>query len=208
MAQPTAGISALVRRLRRGQAAQQATASSTLNEMLLSAGRPDQFDALAASMAAAGAIPPLVQMARTSRNDTLIHNAVTLLGNLAFGNPQCADAITAAAGVEALVQLMRSGSVDYQSRAAVALVNMLTASPDATTAALDAAGALAVAIQRLRSSDAPLRWRASILLGGLALESQSRRQAIHSAGGITPLVTCLQRASTDGIGPYTSAHAC
>lgn len=137
------GIPALVRRLRGGTTTQQLNASIALLRMLIE-GSQETEAAAAEAMAAAGAIPVLLQIVRTSQHDQLLQQlAATTLALLAHG-AQRAQTIVAGGAVPPLVRLMASDNVDLQSGAtmlspAQPLLNLtvVSSSGDSATRAAD-----------------------------------------------------------------------
>lgn len=196
---------ALVRRLRRGSPEEQSTAASYLRSMLDGANEED-FDAIAASFTAAGAIPLLVQLLSSSQSRDLQADAAAILEALgALGARQRAHAIVAAGGLAPLAQLMRSNDADLRLRGAQALtVIASTISVVGDAAALDAvvdAGAISAAIllMRCRGGD---RWRVLLavsLLFLLARRCAERCQAIAAAGGAAACVELLARPPTPNL---------
>lgn len=116
-------------------------------------------DSVAASMAAAGAIPVLVQLISGSQNSELLTPAAAVLVNVACDSPSRADAIVAAGGLAPLTRLMRSGIDRLQFNAGVALCNIAARATDSDAAcdAILAAGAAPVASTLLDSSSAHVR---------------------------------------------------
>lgn len=84
--------------------------------MLRGAG-PEEMDATAEGVAAAGAIPPLMHVVSTGQRSALLRAAADALTLMSYDSTQRAAAIEEAAGVVPLARLMRSNDLGCQAAA-------------------------------------------------------------------------------------------
>ena len=144
-------------------------------------------------IAAAGAIPILIDIIRTGRTAAK-HHALGALANLTRGPSVIKDAVAAAGGpngsIALFVEFMRSGS-EYQKEYAATTLAHLAKGSDERKIAIKTAGALPPAIHLARSGDDKAKEFAASLLRNLACHKDVRI-AIALAGGIPVLVALAE----------------
>lgn len=180
-------IPALVRCLQRG----------STHEMLATAAASVLFrfaiHGYGAAIAAAGAIPLLLSVLRSSSNETVQKGMLLALKHLAAGSPAiCAD-IEAAGGVPDVGQCMQRNTGQAVLEMAAGTLLCLTADnhPERCTAAA-AAGGIDVLVHCLGSAHSHfLRQQAASTLVNLTCHSEDRIAGLAAAGAIPCLVLCL-----------------
>lgn len=115
-----------VRRLRNPE--EQSRTVATLLGALEAAGSERPMAAAAERIAAAGAIPLLLEIVGASQDSHLLSDSAALLMALAQSSRRHAEAIAAAGGAEPLVRLMRSACFSEQYNATDALLYVAASS--------------------------------------------------------------------------------
>jgi hypothetical protein len=150
-------ISALVQQLRTCRQQVQAEAVSTLNQALRHLGQPGQA---AAAAAAAGAIPLLAQLLRSSVDPEARFQAAAALGNITIACEHHAQVVQAGA-VPLLARLLLSSDGAMQQAAAITLGNVIAAEAAVNAGPAAAAAAVAAAAAAVAQAPGAARSRAA-----------------------------------------------
>ncbi|CAE7246869.1 PUB12 [Symbiodinium sp. CCMP2592] len=147
-----------------------------------------------ASIAAAGAIPPLVELLSSSTPEAQAA-AAGVLRNLAADDYDNDVLIAEAGGIPALVELLRSSTPEVQAAAAGVLRNLAADDydNDVLSVLIAEAGGIPALVELLRSSDPKdptVQRNAAGALKNLSANADNKA-LIAKAGGIPPLVSCL-----------------
>jgi hypothetical protein len=138
------------------------------------------------AIAAAGAIPQLVQLLGPGSTHDLQQGAAAALTNLGYQNDVNKAAIASAGAIPPLVQLRSGSPADVQEAAVRALVSLSYHDDNAVTIA--ASGAIPSLVQLLTGSPAGVQEMAAGLLGELARNNAEKGVVIANAGAIPPLI--------------------
>lgn len=180
----TSDIPALVRSLNSGSRVAQLQAVNQLGE--LAAGSAAQC----AAIAAAGAVPPLVQLIGGSSNTAVQTPAAQLLQLVVEKGRLSRDAIMAAGGMAPLVALLEQGRPLARGTAACAL-SWLARQDEQCSSDIVAAGAVGPLVQLLQCNNTVAQAQAASALQHIAACSEQLSRAIWEAGAVPLLVRLI-----------------
>ncbi|CAE7246880.1 VAC8 [Symbiodinium sp. CCMP2592] len=196
-----------VEKLRSADVEAQVDAARNLDGLAMGGGDSEHR----ASIAAAGAIRPLVELLSCSTREVRKVAASTLWSLAEFDDDDDNKVLIAeAGGIPPLVELLRSSNKEVQQNAAMALWNLAVIADNKTLIA-EASG-IPPLVELLRSSDTEVQETAAGVLGNLAFDVDNTA-IIAQAGGIPPLVELLRGSIPDlqekagGLLRYLSANA-